>query len=106
MAGSALEIALVYYAIDGLPLLLLTTIDRHTAVGAAVGLALLVLIANAGTDGLAGEALHVATANGLRTALFVIAAGIAAATPIALRLGAYPPPCDTPQPPRPPRECP
>jgi hypothetical protein len=53
-------------------------------VGAAVGLALLVLISNAGTDGLAGEALRTATADGLSTALLVIAAGIGATALVAL----------------------
>jgi hypothetical protein len=35
-------------------------------------------VANAGTGGLVGEGLRVATAEGLRTAVFVIAGGIAA----------------------------
>jgi MFS family permease len=55
-------------------------------VGAAVGLALLVLVANSGTDGLAGEALRNATADGLSGAVLVIAAGIAATALIALDL--------------------
>jgi EmrB/QacA subfamily drug resistance transporter len=55
-------------------------------VGAAVGLALLVLVANSGTDGLAGEALRTATADGLSGAVLVIAAGIAATALIALDL--------------------
>ncbi|WP_129840881.1 MFS transporter [Streptomyces sp. RFCAC02] len=46
-------------------------------IGGAVGLAVLVAIAGAGTDGLAGDALRAATADGLRTAVFVAAAGIA-----------------------------
>ena len=60
--------------------------STSTSVGAAVGLALLVLIATAGTDGLSGEALRVATANGLSTAVLVIAAAIAATAVVALRL--------------------
>jgi EmrB/QacA subfamily drug resistance transporter len=56
------------------------------SIGAAVGLALLVLVAASGTDGLAGEALRVATADGLSTALLVIAAGIAATAVVALTL--------------------
>lgn len=44
--------------------------------GAAVGLAILVLVATAGLDGLSGEQLRVATADGISTALFVVAGGI------------------------------
>jgi MFS family permease len=55
-------------------------------IGAAVGLAVLVLVANAGTDGLIGEQLRVATADGLSTAVLVVAAGIALTVAIALRL--------------------
>ena len=46
-------------------------------VGAAVGLAVLVLVATAGLDGLTGERLRIATADGIRTTLFVVAGGIA-----------------------------
>jgi EmrB/QacA subfamily drug resistance transporter len=46
-------------------------------IGGAIGLAVLVAIANAGTDGLTGAALRAATVHGLRTAMFVAAAGIA-----------------------------
>ena len=59
-------------------------------IGAAVGLAVLVLVANSGTDGLAGEALRVATAEGLSTAVLVVAAGIAVTVLVALSLGAGP----------------
>jgi len=45
--------------------------------GAAVGLAILVLVATADLDGLSGEQLQVATADGISTALFVAAGGIA-----------------------------
>src|SRR5262249_19688525 len=45
-------------------------------VGAAVGLSVLVLVANAGTHRLAGEELQAATAGGIRAAVFTIAAGI------------------------------
>jgi EmrB/QacA subfamily drug resistance transporter len=55
-----------------------------SGVGAAVGLALLVLVANAGTDGLAGEGLRVAMADGIGAAVLVVAAGIAVAALIAL----------------------
>ncbi|CAM5640550.1 MFS transporter [Streptomyces avidinii] len=52
--------------------------------GAAVGLAVLVLVATAGLDGLTGERLRVATAEGIRTTLFVVAGGIALTFLIAL----------------------
>jgi EmrB/QacA subfamily drug resistance transporter len=57
-----------------------------SGVGAAVGLAALVLIANAGTDGLTGEALRVATADGIATAVLAVAVGIAATLLVALNL--------------------
>jgi hypothetical protein len=60
--------------------------STSTSIGAAVGLAVLVLIANAGTDGLSGEALRVATADGLRTAVFVVAGAIAATALVASNL--------------------
>jgi EmrB/QacA subfamily drug resistance transporter len=60
--------------------------STSTSVGAAVGLAVLVLVANAGTDGLTGEALRTATADGLSTAVLVVAAGIAAIALVALNL--------------------
>ena len=60
--------------------------STSTSIGAAVGLALLVLVAASGTGGLAGEALRVATADGLSTAVLVIAAGIAATALVALNL--------------------
>jgi EmrB/QacA subfamily drug resistance transporter len=60
--------------------------STSSSIGAAVGLALLVVVAGAGTDGLAGEALRVATAEGLRTAVFAVAAGIAVIALVALKL--------------------
>jgi nitrate/nitrite transporter NarK len=60
--------------------------STSTSIGAAVGLALLVLVAAAGTEGLAGDSLRVETAAGLRTAVLVIAVGIAATTLLALNL--------------------
>ena len=60
--------------------------STSTSVGAAVGLALLVLVATAGTDGLTGEALRTATADGLSTAVLVVAGGIAAIALVALNL--------------------
>jgi EmrB/QacA subfamily drug resistance transporter len=63
-----------------------------TSVGAAVGLAVLVIVANAGTDGLAGEALRTATADGLASAVLVVAAGIAVTALVALNLRPAPGP--------------
>jgi MFS family permease len=60
--------------------------STSTSVGAAVGLALLVLIATAGTAGLSGEALRIATADGLSTAVLVIAGAILATAVMALGL--------------------
>jgi MFS family permease len=61
-------------------------VSTSTSIGAAVGLALLVLVATSGTDGLAGEPLRAAAADGLSTAVLVIAAGIAATALVALNL--------------------
>ncbi|MGC9542846.1 MFS transporter [Streptomyces sp. UG1] len=55
-------------------------------VGGAVGLAILVAIANSGLDGLQGEALRAATNDGLRTAVLIAAAGIALTALVALGL--------------------
>jgi MFS family permease len=60
--------------------------STSTSIGAAVGLALLVLVAAAGTDGLSGEPLRIATADGLSSAVLVIAAAIVATAVVALRL--------------------
>jgi EmrB/QacA subfamily drug resistance transporter len=60
--------------------------STSTSLGAAVGLALLVLVANAGTDGLGGEALRRATADGLSSAVLVVAGGIAATALVAANL--------------------
>jgi EmrB/QacA subfamily drug resistance transporter len=74
--------------------------STSTSVGAAVGLPLLVLVANSGTEDLAGEALRVATADGLSAAVLVVAAAIAATTPVALRLRPQAPPDGMPPCPR------
>jgi EmrB/QacA subfamily drug resistance transporter len=60
--------------------------STSTSIGAAVGLAVLVLVANSGTGGAAGDALRAATADGLSTALLVVAAGIGATALVALNL--------------------
>jgi EmrB/QacA subfamily drug resistance transporter len=76
-----------------------SVVSTSTSIGAAVGLALLVLVANAGSDGLAGEPHRVATAEGLRSAMLVVAGGIAATALVALNLRPGPygaqaaPPC-------------
>lgn len=53
-------------------------------VGAAVGLAILVAVADSGHEGLTGEALRVATSDGVRSAMWVTAAGIVLIMLIAL----------------------
>ncbi|GAA4368573.1 MFS transporter [Actinomadura verrucosospora] len=60
--------------------------STSSGVGAVVGLAALVLVANAGTEGLSGEELRVATAEGIRTAVLVIAGGIVLTLLVALNL--------------------
>ena len=70
--------------------------STSTSIGAAIGLAVLVLVANAGTGGLTGDALRTAVADGLGTAVLVVAAGIAAIALIALNLRpSSPPPVET-----------
>ncbi|TDU88001.1 MFS transporter [Kribbella voronezhensis] len=61
-------------------------VSTSSGIGAVVGLAALVLVANARTDDLSGEDLRIATAEGIRTAVFVIAAGIALTLLVALNL--------------------
>jgi len=53
-------------------------------IGGAVGLAVLIAIATAHTSGLTGTASRAATTDGLRTAVFGAAAGIAVTALIAL----------------------
>jgi hypothetical protein len=74
--------------------------STSTSIGAAVGLALLVLVANAGTGGLEGEALHTARADGLRSAVLVVAAGIAPIALVSLNLRPAPTPTSGPPCPR------
>jgi MFS family permease len=61
-----------------------------SGIGAAVGLAILVLVATSGLHDLTGEALRTATARGISTALFAVAAGIAITLLLALTLRAEP----------------
>jgi MFS family permease len=51
-------------------------VSTGQGVGAAVGLAALVLVANAATSGLGGEELRIATAQGIAQAAYAIAGGI------------------------------
>jgi EmrB/QacA subfamily drug resistance transporter len=60
--------------------------STSTSIGAAVGLAILVLVANSGTGGLTGEPLRIATADGLSDAVLVVAAAIALTALVALNL--------------------
>jgi EmrB/QacA subfamily drug resistance transporter len=64
--------------------------STSTSIGAAVGLALLVLVANSGTSGLSGQELRTATADGLKLAVLVIAAVIAATALVAVNLRSGP----------------
>jgi MFS family permease len=59
-------------------------VSTGSGIGAAVGLAVLVLVANAGTMGLVGDELRIATAEGIRAAGLVIAGGIAVTLLIVL----------------------
>jgi EmrB/QacA subfamily drug resistance transporter len=65
-----------------------------SGIGAALGLAVLVLIANAGTEGLADEELRIAAADGIRTAVLVVAGGIALTILVTLMLRPRPQPAD------------
>ena len=61
-------------------------VSTASGVGAAVGLAVLVLVANAGARGLAGEELRIATGDGIRAAVFTIAGGIVVTLLVTLAL--------------------
>ena len=63
-------------------------VSTGSGVGAAVGLALLVLLADPGTEPVGAEALRIATAHGIHTAVYAIAATIAATFVVVL--AAYP----------------
>jgi MFS family permease len=65
-------------------------VSTGSGIGAAVGLAILVLVANSRTRGILGEELRVATAEGISTAAFVIAGGIVMTLLIALNLRSAP----------------
>jgi MFS family permease len=61
-------------------------VSTSSGIGATLGLALLVLVANSRAQALLGEGPRLATAEGFRTAVFVLAGGIALMLLIALRL--------------------
>jgi MFS family permease len=65
-------------------------VSTGSGIGAAVGLAILVLVANFGVNGLFGEELRIAMAEGIRRAAFTIACGIGMTLVIALYLRADP----------------
>jgi MFS family permease len=71
-----------------------------SGVGAAFGLAILVLIANHGAGDTGGDGPQVATAEGIRTAVLTVAAGIVLTLLVAstLRPAAGPPPRDAGRP--------
>lgn len=57
-----------------------------SGIGAAVGLAILVLVATSGLDGRTGNQLRTATAHGISATLFAVAAGIALTFLVSLTL--------------------
>ena len=63
-------------------------VSTGAGIGAAVGLAILVLVANSGTQGLVGEGLRIATAAGISTAVLVIAGGLLVTLVISLSIPA------------------
>ena len=65
-------------------------VSTGSGVGAVIGLAILVLLANSGIEGLEGEGLRFATSEGIRMAVFAIAGGIVATLLVALTLRATP----------------
>jgi EmrB/QacA subfamily drug resistance transporter len=65
-------------------------VSTASGIGAAVGLAVLVLVANSGTEGLVSEQLRIATADGIGTAAYVIAMGIVVTLVVALNLRTSP----------------
>jgi MFS family permease len=61
-------------------------VSTSSGIGASVGLAVLVLIANSVTDGLVDERLRIATAQGISRAAYAIAGGIVLTLLVALNL--------------------
>jgi EmrB/QacA subfamily drug resistance transporter len=65
-------------------------VSTSSGIGAVVGLAVLVLVANSGNEGLVDERLRIATAQGITTAAFAIAGGIVLTLLVALNLRTVP----------------
>jgi MFS family permease len=61
-------------------------VSTSSGIGATLGLAVLVLVANSRAQTLLGEGARLGTADGIRTAVFVVAGGIAVMLLMALRL--------------------
>ena len=68
-----------------------TAIPAGRSPGAAVGLALLVLLADPGTEPVGAEALRIATAHGIQVAVYAVyAVAATVATTFVFVLAAYP----------------
>jgi MFS family permease len=65
-------------------------VSTSSGIGAVVGLAVLVLAANSGSEGLVDEGLRIATAQGISRAAFVITGGIVLTLLVALNLRTVP----------------
>lgn len=65
-------------------------VSTGAGIGAVIGLAILVLLANTRAEGLADEGLRIATAEGIKTAVFAIAGGIVATLLLTLTLRTAP----------------
>lgn len=61
-------------------------VSTGSGIGAALGLAILVLVANSGTQGLVAERLRIATAAGIANSVLVIAGGILVTLVISLSI--------------------
>lgn len=65
-------------------------VSTGSGIGAVVGLAILVLVAQPSTQGIGGEGLRAVTSSGIKTAVFVVAGGIVLALLSALTLRTTP----------------
>jgi hypothetical protein len=61
-------------------------VSTSSGIGAVVGLAVLVLVANSASEGLLDERLRIATAQGISRTVFAIAGGIVLTLLVALNL--------------------
>jgi hypothetical protein len=59
-------------------------VSTSSGIGSVVGLAVLVLVANSGSEGLVDEGLRIATSQGISRAAFAIAGGIVLTLLVAL----------------------